>query len=157
MRLILPESMDAPTIPDSFLHRMHDIDPGLVIYWNRFRNRFVIDRCPHKPAHTAGAHCARVNVMIVDDGEGGYMGPCDRVLDKLKSMDSWTNFGGNGAEDLAVAERARRQREITKEEWEAKRKEQAREGYKEATRDNRVQINEVRHLIQQYDTARVHK
>jgi hypothetical protein len=149
MNLILPESMDAPSIPDYFMRGLREIDPCLVVYWNNFRKRFILDRCINPDPHTHNPSCERVNVTIVQDPEGGYMGPNDRTLDWIKAHDSWTIYG--------TLENQRRARENAKADFETKRVASAREGYKEAMLDDRVQINRALHLIQQHDVARPHK
>lgn len=147
MKLILPDSMDAPTIPESFMRGLHNIDPALVIYWNRFKNRFVIDRCTMQhDAHTP--FCERANVLIVETPEGIYMTPNEWILDKIKAMDAWTIYG--------TLENQRRTRENAKADWEAKRKEAAREAIRMAGLDNKKQLNAALDLIKRHDLARVH-
>ena len=147
-KLILPESMDAPTIPESFMRGMHNIDPGLVIYWNRFKRRFVIDRCQNNAPHTHNPGCERVNVTVVEDPEGGYMGPNDHTLDWFKSHDAWSKYG--------TLTNQRRTRENLKTDWDVKQKSDIREDYRNAALDNKAQLHQALHLIQQHDIGRIH-
>lgn len=153
MKLILPESMDAPTIPEWFLTSLRAIDAGLVIYWNRHMNRFVIDRCINSVPHTHTPSCQRANVLICEDEEHGYMGPCDRILDKIKSMDAWTKYGDSGEIGLM---RQRKERENAKADFDAKAAEDAKAIWRDGFKDDRCQINKLVHLLQQHDVARVH-
>lgn len=147
MNVILPESMDAPTIPESFLRGLRNIDPALVIYWNRFKNRFVIDRCiMQHDVHNSS--CQRANVLIVETPEGIYMTPNDWTLDRIKAMDAWTKHG--------TLQNQRRERENAKADWDAKRHQATREAFKEAALDNKAQVNEALTLIKRHDLARVH-
>jgi len=154
MKLILPESMDAPSIPEWFLVQLRSIDAGLVVYWNKFQNRFVIDRCINPAPHTHTAACERANVMICEDEEHGYMGPSDRILEKLRSMDAWTKYGSSGEPGLM---RQRKERENAKAEWDRKAEEEARAIWRDGFRDDRVQVNRLVHLLQQHDVLRPNK
>ena len=154
MQIILPESMGAPAIPESFLEGLRGIDAGLCIYWNRFQHRFVIDRCINPAPHTHSITCARANVLICEDEEHGYMGPCDRILDRIRSMDAWTKYGDSGELGLM---RQRKERENAKAEWDAKAKEEAKAVWRDGFRDDRVQVNKLVHLLQQHDILRPNK
>jgi hypothetical protein len=149
MRLILPESMDSPTIPESFVRGLRDIDSGLVIYWNRFKNRFIVDRCIKPGQHTHDQTCERSNVLIVEDEQGMFMMPCDRILDRIKGMDAWTKYGS--------AEKQRKAREDAKAEWDQKNAAQIKENFRLACMDDKNQIQEALTLIQRHDVARPHK
>lgn len=147
MNIILPESMDAPTIPETFMRGLRALDPALVIYWNRFKHRFVVDRCIlGHDVH--GPSCQRANVLIVETPEGLFMMPNDWTLDKIKAMDAWTNYG--------TLENQRRTRENAKADWDAKRHEATREAFKEAAIDNKSQINEALTLIKTHDLHHIH-
>lgn len=139
---------DARSVPDWFKRRLRDIDTALVCYYNPFRMEFCIDRCIKGSDCLSSDHvaCQKVNVMLFP-----HMG--EAALDKLKSMDSWTNFGGN---DEAAIARSRRKHELEKEEWDAKQKAESLDMNRHAGLENRVQLNKALHLIQQHDTARVH-
>jgi|SRR6185437_14605251 len=139
---------EASEVPNWFLRRLKGIDRALVVYWNPYRNFFCIDRCTRGNDCLSESHteCPKTNVTTFE-----HMS--ERVLDELKSKDAWAKFGGN---DQAAFERSRREHEIAKEEFEAKRIEKAKEGYKEAALDNRKQMNEALMLIQRHDMHRVH-
>lgn len=133
-------------IPAWFAEQLGHLDAQLVIYWNPFRERFVIDRRTEDGQTT--------NVLVVEDPEGGFMMPGDRALDKLRSMDAWSKFGGS---DEAALQRFRREHELAKEEHDAKTAAEIQENWRLGLTDDRVQINKARHLIQQHDVARPHK
>lgn len=149
MSLILMDPVDAPEIPKWFLDRLRDTDAGLVIYWNRFKRRFVVDRCINMDPHTHSATCERSNVLIVESDEGTYMPPCDRVIDKIRSMDAWTNFKN--------LENFRLDHENKEAEAKEKRIEEARTGYKETMLDNKRQIQHVIDMVKRHDLARPNK
>jgi hypothetical protein len=144
----------APPIPAWFLSGLRDIDPGLVIYWNMFKSRFVIDRCINDAPHTHGIGCPRTHVMTVEDPEHGYMGPNDRILEKLRSQDAWTRYGGN---DEAALLRQRAEHENAAAEWEAKRLEDARQTYRGRMLDDKAQLRHAIDLAKTFDIERVHK
>ena len=154
MDLWLPTPESAPEIPNWFKRQLRDLDKGLVIYWNRFRGRFIIDRCIHANEHMGEctASCERTNVMIVESPEGSYMPPNERVIQNLKSMDAWAKYGDGEAGLL----RQRAERENAKAEYDAKLQEAAKDNYKRAMLEDRVQLNKARHLIQQHDLDRIH-
>lgn len=154
MDLWLPTPESAPEIPKWFLRQLREIDKGLVIYWNRFRGRFIIDRCIHANEHIGECtvSCERTNVMIVESQEGGYMPPNERVIEKIKSIDAWTKYGAGEAGLM----RQRKERENAKAEHDQKQIEDAKDNYKRAMLEDRAQINKARHLIQQHDLERIH-
>lgn len=149
MQDIILLGSEATEVPDWFKRRLKDIDRALVCYYNPFQQKFCIDRCTHGNDCLSEKHveCPKTNVMLFE-----HIG--ENAIQKLKGMDAWTKTGGN---DDAALNRFKREHEIAKEEYDTKRKEEARQGYKEAILDNRQQINEALHLIQQHDVARVHK
>lgn len=149
MRLILPESMESPTIPESFIRGLRDLDKGLVVYWNRFKNRFVVDRCIKGDYHTHDSSCERTNVLICEDEDHMFMMPCQRILDRIKAMDAWTKYG--------TAENQRKARENGKAEWDQKNTADIKEGFRLAAIDDKRQILEALTLIQRHDVARPHK
>ena len=148
MNLILPENMDAPSIPESFLSRLRSTDANLVIYWNRFKNRFIIDRCTNPDIHQHDASCVRTNVLVVESPDGGYMGPNDRVIDQIRGMDAWSKFG--------TIENYRRDHENKKAEHDQKAKESTRQAYREGMLDDKRQITQALDLIARHDVARPH-
>lgn len=146
---ILLVGSEATEIPAWFRRRLRDIDRALVVYFNPFRGIFCIDRCVKGSDCLSSDHisCEKSNVMLFE-----HIG--EAAIEKLKSMDAWTNFGGN---DEAALLRFRREHEIAKEEWDAKRREEAKQSYKDAQKDERLAVNHLKHLVEQHDIARVHK
>lgn len=136
-------------VPEWFKRRLKDIDRALVVYYNPFRQQFCIDRCIKGSDCLSSDHisCEKSNVMLFP-----HVG--EAAIEQLKSMDAWTNFGGNDEHALA---RFHKKGIDEKEEYDAKQKEEARKGYREAMLDNRVQINKALHIIQQHDIARPNK
>lgn len=135
---------DARSVPDWFKRRLRDIDRALVVYFNPFKSKFVIDRCVKGSDCLSETHveCEKSNVMLFS-----HIG--EAALEELKGMDAWTKFG--------TLERQRRDREIQKAEWDVKSEAEIRELYDNAAKDDKRQLREAFHLIQQHDTARVHK
>jgi hypothetical protein len=140
---------EATEIPDWFRRRLRDIDHALVVYFNPFRRVFCIDRCVRGQECLLSEHlpCEKTNVMLFE-----HIG--EAAIEKLKSMDAWTKFGGN---DEAALLRFRREHEIAKEEFDAKRLAEAKKSYKDVQRDERLAVNHLKHLVEQHDIARVHK
>ena len=140
---------ESTEIPAWFRRRLKDIDRALVVYFNPFRRVFCIDRCVKGSDCLSSDHvsCEKTNVMLFE-----HIG--ESALEKLKSMDAWTRFGGN---DEAALQRSRRTHEIAKEDWEAKRREEARQSYRETQKDERLAVNKLKHLVEQHDIARMHK
>lgn len=149
MRLVLPESMESPTVPESFIRGLRNLDPGLVVYWNRFKNRFVIDRCINGGDHTHDAGCARTNILICEDDDKMFMMPCQRILDRIEGMDAWEKYGS--------AEKQREVRENAKAEWDQKNTAEVKENFRLAAIDDKRQILQALTLIQRHDVARPHK
>jgi hypothetical protein len=90
-KVILPRSFyETDYQPDpSFVKRMNNIDKYLLVYWNRFRSRWIIDRYNCETDHTHHPACPRTNVHVVQSDEGGYHPLNDRVLDYLRKGDMW--------------------------------------------------------------------
>lgn len=90
-KIILPpsffQSENTPS-PD-FVRRMESIDRFLVVYWNRFRGRWIIDRYTCETYHSHGPHCPRVNVKLIEGDNGEFHPLNDRVLDWLNKADMW--------------------------------------------------------------------
>lgn len=90
-KIVLPrsfyETQDKPD--DAFLKRIHSIDPKLIVYWNPFRGRWIIDRYTCNSDHRSHDACPRANVHVVQSDEGGYHPLNDRVLDYLRQGDMW--------------------------------------------------------------------
>jgi hypothetical protein len=140
---------EATEIPDWFRRRLRDIDRALVVYFNPFRRQFVIDRCVRGSDCLSSDHisCEKTNVMLFD-----HVG--EAAIEKLKSMDAWTKYGGK---DEAALMRFRREHEIAKEEFDGKRRAEAKRSYNEAAKDERLAVNHLKHLVEQHDIGRVHK
>lgn len=140
---------EATEVPQWFRRRLRDIDAALVVYFNPFRGVFCIDRCVKGQDCLSRDHveCEKTNVMLFE-----HIG--EAALEKLKSTDAWTKFGGN---DEAALLRMRREHEIAKEEFDAKAHEEARGNYRAGLLEDRAQVNKALHLIQQHDVARPHK
>jgi hypothetical protein len=128
---------------------LRHIDAGLVIYWNKFQCRFVIDRCTNPDPHTHNSFCPRTNVMIVQTPENGYMIPNDGVLQHIRSIDAWTKHG--------TLEKQRKTREDAKAEWDVKNKAEIKEDFRLACIDDKKQIQDALTLIQRHDVLRPHK
>ena len=140
---------DARSVPNWFKRRLRDIDTALVVYYNPFRNVFCIDRCIKGSDCLSSDHisCEKSNVHI-------FPHISEKALDDLKSKDAWTKHGGK---DLAAMLRQRMEREQAKAEFDARVSESIAQGFREAALDNKNQLRKAHHLIQQHDTARVHK
>lgn len=140
--------MEKRTISESFLRRLKDTDPGLVVYFNPFKGKFVIDRCTNSDMHTHGSLCPRVHVMFVETPDGNFMEPNDRAIDKLRSMDCWQKFG--------TAEKMLKSQERAESEYKEKAHEEAREGYRDAMLDDKRQIQHAIDLIKRHSMHEVH-
>lgn len=139
MDLIIPSSVER-VIPDWFAQRLKDVDPALCTYFNKIRQRWVIDRCTREDStlHADHTYCSRTNVMLVQGDEGEYMPLCDQVLDKLKASDTWTQYGSaegliNHLQSLDDANQAKLRRE-------------RKENTEHVTRENRVTLNKAASL-----------
>jgi hypothetical protein len=148
MELILPKHvLDVRTPPDWFTRGLKDIDRALFVVWNPNRKLWVIARClrddnnlhEHDPKM-----CAQTLVLIVESEMfGGYAPLTERVLDKLRSMDMWQKHGS--WENMTAETEAKEERQ------QAKIKQDQKEDIEHCSRDNRVQVNKMVHLIQQHD------
>lgn len=152
MQDIILLGSEATEVPDWFRRRLKDIDPALVVYYNPFKQQFCIDRCVRGSDCLLSNHqfCEKTNVMIFP-----HIG--EAAIEKLKSMDAWTQTGAAGGNDESALLKFRKAHEDAKAEYDAKQKEEARENYRLGMLDDRVQINKALHLIQQHDIARPHK
>jgi hypothetical protein len=151
MPLLLPKNIER-VVPGWFAAALRETDPNLILYFNPQRQRWIIDRCTRGGVHNAGAHehtnaCPRTNVRVVED-QGQYMPLCQAVLDDLRGSDAW-------ARHTDVHEFLR-SNDNAAAEHEAKVKRQIDAIHSEATRDNRRQLMQAYHLMQQHDTARIH-
>jgi hypothetical protein len=92
-KIILPSSFyQMEDQPDpAFVQRLKHIDSKLLVYWNRFRGRWVIDRHTCDCLGDSHSHsCPRVNVRLVQTEDGDYHPLNDRVLDDLRASDTWS-------------------------------------------------------------------
>ncbi len=145
---LLAQASNTRTVSASFLQRLKDTDSGLVVYFNPFKGKFVIDRCTNPDIHTHGAACPRTHVMFIETPEGNFMEPNDRAIDKLRSMDAWQKFG--------TAEKMLKAQESAEAEYKETVREEAREGYKEAMLDDKRQIQQAIDLIKRHTMHEVH-
>jgi hypothetical protein len=152
MNLILPSNVER-VVPDWFQARLKDTDPNLIVNWNRFHHRWVIDRCSRdgefsSVPHTHDASCPRSNVMVVQDDNGHYMPLCDAVIDQIRSKDAWslgslTKFkAANLAKEQAYREAMDKA---------------VRDMYSDAAKDDKRQLNQFVDLMKRHDVARPHK
>jgi hypothetical protein len=128
-------------VPAWFKARLFDTDPNLVVYFNPFKQRWVIDRKAENGLNT--------NVMIVQSEDGEFMPLSDSTLDRIKSMDAWKQYGSYEAfhrHNIQVAA-----------EDAAKREAAIRENYRLNSLDNKRQLRQVYNLIQRHDVARVNQ
>jgi hypothetical protein len=149
--LYLPQGFER-SVPDWFSSQLRALDPNLIVYFNAFKKRWIIDRCTRGGAMNAAAHehtpeCPKTNVIVVQD-EGQYMPLCDRVLDELRAMDSW-KFG--------TVEQYQLHNANVLAEDEAKREKHIDELYRDASKDNRRQLLKAYDLTQIHDTARINQ
>ena len=128
-------------VPSWFLSRLKDADPQLVVYFNPFKQRWMIDRqLPGK---------VNTNVMVVQAENGDFMELSDNTIDRLLSMDSWKKHGSYEA-----FHRHNVQLEV---EAKAKIDAEIRENYRLAALDDKIQLHRAYDLIQRHDTARVNQ
>jgi hypothetical protein len=152
MELLLPVNT-VRLVPDWFSTRLKDTDPNLIVYFNEIKQRWIIDRCSRdgvmsSNAHTHDSTCPRTNVIVVND-EGEYMPLCDEVIDKIRSMDAWSNDGSLEAYKARNAK--------MEADYKLKTDTAQRNLYIEAGLDNKRQLNQALDLIQRHDVLRPHK
>jgi hypothetical protein len=146
--LIVPSS--CRTVPAWFAQRLKDADRNLITYFNPMRNRWIIDRCTRTDLHdTHTNECPKTNVMILATEDGGYFPLCDEALDRILSMDAWRAAGSY--------EQFHRNRIRVEAEDAAKREAKIDTLYREASLDNKRQLNQAFTLIQRHDTARINQ
>ena len=128
-------------IPKWFLARLKDADPALIVYFNPFQRRYVIDRVVPGQVNT--------NVMVVQAENGEYMDLSDNVIDRVLSMDAWREFGSYEA-----FHRHNIQKEV---ESQSKLEKQVKDSYHEAAVDDKIQLHRAYDLTQRHDTLRVNQ
>lgn len=102
----------------------------------------MIDRCIRGAECSHSGHCERINAMVVESPEKGYMPLNDRVFEELRKRDMWRY---SSAEQLGVEqdnERDKQREDI---------KESIRDDVRHNILDHRVQLNRFRHLIATHD------
>jgi hypothetical protein len=122
---------DAREVPEWFKKRLRDIDTGLVCYYNRFHNKFCIDRVTKD---ATGEH--QSNVMMIP-------AISERFLDELKGMDSWQKYGS--------LEAMRKSHEDAKAAHDAKFEADLKDDIHHAAMDNKRQLNEALTLMQRHN------
>lgn len=128
---------DATAVPEWFKKRLADIDSALVCYFNRFHNKFCIDRVTKDENGEQ-----RSNVMLIP-------AISERFLEELKGMDAWTNYGS--------LEAMRRTHEDAKAAHDAKFEADMKDDLHHAAMDNKRQMHEALTLIQRHDlTSKPH-
>lgn len=127
-------------VPAWFLRRLKDADPELVVYFNPFKQRWMIDRQIPGQVNT--------NVMVVQDDDGSFMPLTDNTIDRILSMDAWKHHGSYEA-----FHRHNIQKEV---ESQAKLDADIRENYRLAAIDDKRQLHRAYDLIKTHDVARPH-
>ena len=147
-RIVLPgASSEAPAVPEGFREKLRQYDPSLLVSWNTFRKRFVIEQCIQHLAPTAEhTHiCRRIYVLLVQDGEGCMMPLGEKVMEMIAARD--TQKAGYGPNDLArfIADSRKKRRE----HYDAIDR-HMNQTMHDATKDGRRQLLKAAHLIQQH-------
>lgn len=129
------------TVPEWFKTRLKDTDPQLVVYFNPFKRRWIIDRRTEDGQTT--------NVMVCESDTGEPLELSDNIIDRLRSMDAWKKHGTYEAFhrhniNLAAADKEKREAEI-------------RESYHHAALDDKSQLHKAFDLIQRHDVHRVNQ
>lgn len=147
----LPKGFER-SVPEWFATQLRGLDPNLIVYFNRMRGLWVIDRCTRGGAMNAAAHvhgpqCKTTNVLVVQDN-GRYMPLCDAVLDDLRSMDSWKH---------GSLENFEKHHDNIAHEDEVKRDAAIDAVFREASIDNRRQLLKAYDLTQIHDVHRINQ
>jgi len=141
MALWLPETAkNDRVVPDWFLRLLKDVDPALCVFYNRFHDRWMIQR---KAEDNTQHH-----VLTVEGDNGEYMSLNERTIAKLKEMDTWSKYGS--AENFHLSN------ENTLAEDEAKRQAKIDDVYTHSAQINRRQLHEAHSLIQTHDMSEIH-
>jgi hypothetical protein len=144
MDLIVPSS--ARSVPAWFAQRLKDADRNLITYFNPMRNRWIIDRCTRMDMHDTHTNdCPKTNVMILQDEAGEYFPLCDAALDRILSIDAWRSAGSY--------EQFQRNRMAMEAADAAKREAKIDSIYREASIDNKRQLNEAFTLVQRHNLS----
>lgn len=150
-RIVLPgQTADqGPAVPNWFRERLRQYDSSLLVSWNRFRRRFVIEQCVEHYPDGKGEHthvCRRIYVLLAQDPEGCMMPLGERVLEMIRERDVAKVGYGPDELDRFLAD-ANRVAKAAKEENEKAQDEAIRYG----TRHNRRQLLKAVHLLQQHN------
>jgi hypothetical protein len=141
--LLVPRSIYGPRSPDAaFVLRLKAFDASLVVYFNPHKGRWVIDRCIHGAECSHSGHCERVNAMVVETPEKGYMPLGDRVFEELRKRDMWRYSSPEQIQVLQDNER---------DEQNAKIEKSIRDDWNSAIREDRPQLNKLRTILQTHD------
>jgi hypothetical protein len=145
MELLLPANM-VRLVPEWFSTQLKDTDPNLIVYFNEFKNRWIIDRCSRDGVMFSIAHkheptCPRTNVLVVND-EGHYMPLCSAVIDTIRAMDTWSNDGS--------LEKYKARNSKMETDYQAQTDKEQRNLYIDAGMDNKRQIQQAIDLIDRH-------
>lgn len=147
-------------VSDEFLRHLRNIDPTLLVSWNPRRERHQIEqcigRCQGKMESGIFKHfhtCDRIFVWLVESEDGTRLPLGDKVLDKLKSMDTSRKYGV-GPDALAKYQKDSAEEERKRAEKIAA---DTREIARLSTKDNKRQFKRVIDLIRRHDVYRPNK
>jgi hypothetical protein len=134
--------------PEYFTRGLRNIDPSLIAYYNQLKGRWVIDRCTHGGMHGTSNHshsaeCKTTHVLWIQDPDGSYAAPDDKVLDKLRAMDLWSRHGSWQKMTGKLEEKEAEQKEKIDRDL--------KEDIQHASRDGRVQLNKAVTLIKRHN------
>jgi hypothetical protein len=144
--LILPRNCGR-TVPEWFSQKLRDLDTKLYVVWNPNIDRWIIARCL-RPECALSEHkqdeCGATLVMRVESEHfGGYSPLGEHVISKLYEMDTWRKYGSHeNLVRVTEAEEARQKEKIAQDQ---------KEDIQHCSRDNRRQMNQLHHLVQQHD------
>lgn len=137
--------------PDaSFVSRLHNFDPNLTVGWNTRKNRWMIETCvEHLSGKKEHSHlCRRDWVLTAETPDGDMLPLCDKVLEMVKEKAAYCEQFG-GATEQGLKNYLQHVRN-TEAEMKATRERKMRESSRNASRDNRRQLNEARTLMQRH-------
>lgn len=127
-------------VSKSFLARLKNVDPQLVVYWNPYKGCFMIDRIVPGEVNTT--------VLVCKADNGDPLPLNDNLIERLQSMDAWKEYGTYEAFHAA---------NLAKEaEANAKINTEIRENYRLAGLDDKRQLHRAYDLIKIHDVARPH-
>lgn len=141
MALWLPEeAKNDRAVPDWFLKLLKDVDPALCVFYNRFHDKWMIQR----KAEDGSQH----HILTVEGDSGEYMSLNERTIGKLKEMDTWNKYGT--VENFHLAN------ENTLADQNAKNDAKVDDTYDHCAKINRRQLNEAHTLMQRHDMSEIH-